>query len=135
MQLQHCEWHAAENIRAAITQRRYIKEKRQALHYLTWEYIKSSTAEALETNRSALCSELREKEVNYIHKNWVPKETKIIRCYIKLYANLSVHDTSRTEGLHPVLKKELSPSTPLLLAIKQVAKTVNHVVKDLAKAE
>jgi hypothetical protein len=61
---------------------------------------------------------LREKEVNYIHKNWVPKETKIIRCHTKLYANLGVYGTSRTEGLHPVLKEELSPSMPLSLAIK-----------------
>jgi hypothetical protein len=102
---------------------------------LTWNYIKSSTTEALETNRLALCDELREEEVDYIRKNWVPKEAKIIRCYTKLYANLGVHGTSRTEGLHPVLKEELSPSTPLPLAIKRVAKAVTRVIKELAKAE
>jgi hypothetical protein len=135
MQLQHCEWHAAENIRAAITRGRYTKEERQDLHNLTWNYIKSSTTETLETNRSALCDELKEDEVRYIRENWVPKEAKIIRYYTKLYANLGVHGTSRTEGLHPVLKKELSPSTPLPLAIKRVAKAVIRVVKELAKAE
>jgi hypothetical protein len=89
----------------------------------------------LETNRLALCDELREEEVDYVRKNWLPKEAKIIRCYTKLYANLGVYGTSRTEGLHPVLKEELSPSTPLPLAIKRVAKAVTRVIKELAKAE
>jgi hypothetical protein len=102
---------------------------------LTWNYIKSSTTEALETNRLALCDELREKEVDYIRKNWVPKEAKIIRCYTKLYANLGVYGISRTEGFYPVFKEELSPSTPLPLAIKRVAKAVTRVIKELAKAE
>jgi len=34
IQLQHCEWHAAENIRAAIAKGRYTKEERQNLHHL-----------------------------------------------------------------------------------------------------
>jgi MULE transposase domain len=134
-QLQHCEWHAAENIRAAITRARYTKQERQDLHYLTWNYIKSSTTEALETNRLALCDKLREEKVDYIRKNWLPKEAKIIKCYTKLYTNLGVYDTSRTEGLHPVFKEELSLSTPLPLAIKRVAKAVTRVIKEFAKAE
>lgn len=135
MQLQYCEWHAAENIRAAITRGRYTKEERQDLHYLTWKYIKSSITEVLETNRSALCDKLREEEVRYIRKNWMPKETKIIRYYTKLYANLGIHDTLRTEGFYPVLKEKLSPSIPLPLAIKRVARAVTHVIKELAKSE
>jgi hypothetical protein len=102
---------------------------------LTWNYIKSSTTEALETNRSALCDKLREEKIRYIYKNWVPKETKIIRCYTKLYANLGIHSISRTEGLHPVLKEELSPFISLPLAIKRVAKAIIRVIKELAKAE
>jgi hypothetical protein len=89
----------------------------------------------LETNRLALCDELREEEVDYIRKNWVPKEAKIIRCYTKLYANLGIYGTSRTEGLYLVLKEELSLSIPLPLAIKRVAKAVTRVIKELAKAE
>jgi hypothetical protein len=65
----------------------------------------------------------------------VPKETKIIKCYTKLYANLNIHNISRTEGLHPVLKEKLSPFISLPLAIKRVAKTVIRVIKKFAKAE
>jgi hypothetical protein len=78
---------------------------------------------------------LKKKKVGYIRKNWVPKEAKIIRCYIKLYANLGVHGISRTEGFHPVFKKEFSPSTPFPLAIERVAKAVTCVIKELTKAE
>jgi hypothetical protein len=65
----------------------------------------------------------------------MPKETKIIRCYTKLYANLNIHDTSRTEGLHPVFKKELSLSTSLPLAIKRMARAVIYIIKEFTKAE
>jgi hypothetical protein len=65
----------------------------------------------------------------------MPKKAKIIKCYIKLYANLSVYDTSRIEGLYPILKKELSLSISLSLAIKRVAKTVIRIIKKLTKAE
>jgi hypothetical protein len=65
----------------------------------------------------------------------VLKKAKIIKCYTKLYANLGIHGTSRTEGLHPIFKEELSPSTPLPLAIKRVAKAITRVIKELAKAE
>jgi hypothetical protein len=65
----------------------------------------------------------------------MPKETKIIRYYIKLYANLGIHGISRTEGFHPVLKEELSPFVSFPLAIKRVARAVIYVIKKLAKAE
>jgi hypothetical protein len=78
---------------------------------------------------------LREEEIDYIRKNWVPKEAKIIRCYTKLYANLGVHGTSRIEGLYPVLKEELFLSIFLPLTIKRVIKAVTRVIKKLAKAE
>jgi hypothetical protein len=65
----------------------------------------------------------------------VPKKAKIIRCYIKLYANLSIHDILRIEGLYPVLKEELFLFTSFPLAIKRVIKAVTRVIKKLAKAE
>jgi hypothetical protein len=65
----------------------------------------------------------------------VLKEAKIIKCYIKLYANLGVYSILRTEGLHPVFKKKLSSFTSFSLTIKRVAKAVTRVIKELAKAE
>jgi hypothetical protein len=65
----------------------------------------------------------------------MPKETKIIRCYTKLYANFDVHGILRTEGLYPVLKKELSPFISFPLAIKRVARAIIYMVKEFAKAE
>jgi hypothetical protein len=54
----------------------------------------------------------------------------------KLYRrDLNIHDTSRTEDLYPILKEELSPSTPFPLAIKRVIKTIIRVIKKLAKTE
>jgi hypothetical protein len=78
---------------------------------------------------------LRKEKVDYIRKNWLSKETKIIKCYTKLYTNLNIYDTLRTEGLYPIFKKELSPSIFFPLAIKRVTKTVTRVIKELAKAE
>jgi hypothetical protein len=40
-----------------------------------------------------------------------------------------------TEDLHPVFKKEFSPSTLLPLAIKRVVKAVTRVIKKLTKTE
>jgi hypothetical protein len=82
-----------------------------------------------------LCDKLRKNKVRYIRENWVPKKTKIIKCYIKLYANLDIHNILRTEGLYPILKEELFLFTPLPLAIKRVVKTVIRVIKELIKAE
>jgi hypothetical protein len=65
----------------------------------------------------------------------VPKKAKIIRCYTKLYANLSIHGISRTESFHPVLKEKLSLFTSFPLAIKRVAKAITRVIKELTKAE
>jgi hypothetical protein len=63
------------------------------------------------------------------------KEAKIIRCYIKLYANLGVHNILRTEGLYSVLKEELFFFISLPLTIKRVVKAITRVIKELAKAE
>ena len=63
------------------------------------------------------------------------KETKIIRCYTKLYVNLGVYGTSRTEGFYLVFKKEFFSFTSLPLAIKRVVKAVIRVIKELAKVE
>jgi hypothetical protein len=65
----------------------------------------------------------------------VPKEAKIIKCYTKLYANLSIHGTLRTEDFYSVFKKKLSLFIFLSLAIKRVIKTITRVIKEFAKAE
>jgi hypothetical protein len=62
------------------------------------------------------------EEIRYIRKNWMLKKAKIIRYYIKLYINLGVYSTSRTENLHLVLKEELSSFTSLPLTIKRMTR-------------
>jgi hypothetical protein len=112
-----------------------MKEERQDLHNLIWNYIKSSITETLKTNRLALYDKLKKDEIRYIRENWVSKKAKIIKYYTKLYANLNIYSISRIEGLYLILKKELSLFIPFPLAIKRVAKTVIRVIKELAKAE
>jgi hypothetical protein len=63
------------------------------------------------------------------------KKAKIIKCYTKLYVNLSIYDISRIEDFHPVFKKELSLFISFSLAIKRVTKTIIRVIKKLIKAE
>jgi hypothetical protein len=65
----------------------------------------------------------------------VPKKAKIIRCYTKLYANLSIYGISRTEGFYSILKEELFSFIPFPFAIKRVAKMIIRMIKEFIKAE
>jgi hypothetical protein len=102
---------------------------------LIWNYIKSSITETLKTNRSVLCDKLKKNKIRYIRENWILKEAKIIKCYIKLYINFGIHGILRIEDFYLIFKKELFLSIFFPFAIKRVAKTVIRVIKEFIKVK
>ena len=65
----------------------------------------SETKEQLMANRKALVSALRPSEKAYILEAWQPKEKRVIHCYTKLYSNLGVNSSQRSESYHvPMLE-------------------------------
>jgi hypothetical protein len=75
-QLQFCNWHAVQAIRAKFIKSEYITEelngfidgkvKVRSLVDHAWAYIKSETVEALEENRVILVEALKAKDQRYI---------------------------------------------------------------------
>jgi hypothetical protein len=51
--MQFCEWHAADNIKKRIAQKRY-KEERKVIMDLVWAYIWSVTKDELEIKRAEM---------------------------------------------------------------------------------
>jgi MULE transposase domain len=78
--LQFCEWHAAQNIKKRLAEKKYSKKDRDEIMDLVWAYIWSATEDELERNRAGLMARIREGECEYIRKNWIPKERQVIRC-------------------------------------------------------
>ena len=74
-QLQFCQWHAAEAMRARWTKNGYRSEEIRGnsanlgLIDLTWRYLQSETKQDLDYNRAALLAKLKEPEKRYIKLN------------------------------------------------------------------
>jgi hypothetical protein len=68
-------------------------------------------------------------------KNWLPKETRIIRCHTEKYPNLNVHGTSRNEGMHPVVRDIINPQLSLATVVIRLSATVARIYRDLLDSE
>ena len=91
VQLQHCNWHAVEAIKAKYRKSGYSSDEVEELAHLSWAYVDSETEEQLTANRTALVSALRAPERAYIVETWQPKEKRVVYYYTKLYSNLGVN--------------------------------------------
>lgn len=116
---QFCDWHVAQNIKKRLAEKRYTKREREEIMNSIWDYIKSPTKSALVENKAKLYAQLKDDEVTYIERNWVPRERCFLRLYTRRYANLGCNSSQRAEGLHSLLKGNLNPqlrdSHPLAL--------------------
>ena len=74
VQLQHCNWHAVEAMKAKYRKSGYSSDAVDELTHLSWAYMDSETEEQLTANRMALVSALRASEKAYILETWQPKE-------------------------------------------------------------
>jgi len=96
-QLQLCNWHAVQAMRAKFTKAGYITEELDgfidgkvevpSLIDHAWAYVESDTVEALGANRATLMGALKVKDQKYISQNWVAKEYRTIFCYTKTLAS------------------------------------------------
>jgi hypothetical protein len=100
VQLQHCNWHAVESIKAKYRKSGYKSDEVEALASLFWVYIDSATEEEFAANRIALLSAFKSTEKTYILNIWQAKERRVVHCYTKLYANLGVNSSQRGESYH-----------------------------------
>jgi hypothetical protein len=88
--IQLCDWHASQNIKKRLADKRYTKEERNALNDLVWNYIKSLTQAELAENRAKLYEKLKDSDIDYIKNNWVPREPSFLRIHTSKYANFGM---------------------------------------------
>ena len=118
-QLQLCIWHAVEAIRAKLVRTgKYSKQKREELTDLIWKWAQSNTLVALDENRNKLLAKLGDKEQQYLHEYYKPKENQFTKVYAKTYRNLGYNSTQRAEGYHTVLKAVCDRTKPLSSAVR-----------------
>jgi hypothetical protein len=102
-----------------------------SLKDLAYSYIKSESAEDLETNRTALCNQLKKGAKEYIENNWRQKEPRVVRCHTRLNFNLGCHSSQRSESYHVVLKQMTNGQLSLENSAKMLAQTVNKLIRDM----
>jgi len=133
--LQFCEWHAAQNIKKRLADKKYLRENREKIMDYVWKYIWSATNEELELNRTELKAQLRPAEVVYLDEHWVPKEPQVIRLYTQHFPNLNCFTTQRDESIHPVVKTLLNPQIRLDQAVLRLFEEMTRFINRIAKAE
>jgi hypothetical protein len=98
-QLQHCDWHAVEVMKRRFRKGEYTSDQIDGtdeftgLSELVWDYIQGPTF-ALQPN-----------DRTYIKETWLPKESRVIFAYTRLYPNLGCHSSQRGESYHVVVKQ------------------------------
>ncbi|MGH7240163.1 MAG: transposase, partial [Candidatus Saccharimonadales bacterium] len=133
--LQFCEWHAAENVRRRLANKRYKREEREVLMRLVWAYIQSASEVDLEVNRAAMLIEMKTSEQHYINTHWRPKERQVIRCYTVLNPNLNCFSSQRDEGIHPMVKTVLNHQIRLDEAVQRLDNEMTLALERLQEAE
>ena len=125
--LQHCNWHAAEAIKAKLTKEGYLSDLRRDLHSLVWTWIKSVTESEADSNRDILLEQLREQEKEYLLSYYERKKRQFITAYTKRYPNLGCASTQRGESMHPVIKNITNRHTPMHLSVKAIVNEVEEL--------
>ena len=94
--------------------RGYNEAKREEIHDLTWQWVTSSTASDLNSNRSLLLAQLDFAEQLYM------KESLVVTCFVALHPNLGAVTTQRNESMHPVIKAILNTQVTLETAFNNI---------------
>jgi len=120
VQLQLCNWHACENIRARVAKSKvgYPFERREEIKDATWQWVKFSTTTELQVNRAALLTLLHPSDRDYFWIDWYSKERQVVLCYTRRYRNLGAVASQRNESLHSILKAVMNPQMSLENAIR-----------------
>jgi hypothetical protein len=84
--------------------------------------VENDTEKELKSNRTALLLKLKASEKSYIEDTWRPKERRVIRCYTKLYANLDINSSQRSESYYIPIRE----ITNGLLSLKESAKRLGQ---------
>ena len=119
-QLQLCNWHAVQNIRARVnkSKRGYPQERRENVSDAAWEWVQSPDFASLQENRDRLLELLYGSDQEYFWEYWFPKESNVVTCYTRNYRNLGCSSTQSNESMHPILKAVLNPQSTLENAVK-----------------
>jgi hypothetical protein len=112
-----------EAMKAKYRKSGYKSDEVEQLASLSWAYIDSDTEEELAANRTALLSALRPPEKAYILDTWQVKERRVIRCYTKLYANLGVNASQRSESYHVSMREITSGLLSLEESARRLSRT------------
>jgi hypothetical protein len=131
-QLQFCDWHVAQNIKARLLKGGYTKDQREIVIQQFWRYYKADTAAEVTQQRFELTALLVQSDIDYVLKTWKSKEKQFLRLYTRGYRNLGCHSNQRCESLHPVIKEILNPQLSLAKAINRLNTTIQQKLTALA---
>ena len=138
---QICEWHAVEAMCTKFRQYHTNLEIQggkdkdgnvvESLKDFAYAYIKSTTAEDLETHRTALYERLKQGGKDYIDQIWRQKEERVVRYYTRLNFNLGCHSSQRSESYHVVLKQMTNGQLSLENSVIALTQTVLRLISDM----
>jgi hypothetical protein len=100
---------------------------------LCWNYIQSSTFEALEINRTRLKNALQPKDCTYIEETWQPTGSRMVYTYTRLYPNLGCHFSQRGESCHYVMKQVTNGQLSLERGCQRLVRKILDVLKEFAR--
>ena len=103
-----------------IKSKSYNEAKWKKIHDLIWQWVINSIVFDLNNNRALLQIELNSAEQLYMKKNWLPKKSLIIICFVTLHLNLEIVTTQRNESMHSVIKTILNTQISLKTAFNNI---------------
>lgn len=115
--------------------RGYNGAKREEIHDLTWQWVTSSTASDLNSNRGLLLAQLDLAEQLYMKENWLPKESLVVTCFVALHPNLGAVTTQRNESMHPVIKAILNTQVTLETAFNNIRSELRRMHRLIREKE
>ena len=132
-ELQYCYYHALDAMIDWFTKHKYLSEDIAALTELCKEYLNSLTAEALETNRANLIDVIQAfnpGDEAYIIDNWLQREERLIKCYVKHLTNLDQYATQRGESFNRKMHQWTNHQMTLQEAASKIIDAVEDIFRD-----
>ncbi len=89
--------------------------------------MKSQGLNGLDTNRTKLLNALLPTEKENLLINYKPKEHQFIRAYTKMYPNLRVKSTQRSESYHAVIKRFVNRYISLADSVRRLKDHIKEI--------
>jgi len=75
---------------------------------------------------------LQSHDRTYIKETWLPKESRVIYAYTRLYPNLGCHSSQRGENYHVVVEQVTNGQLTLEESCRRLVRKVLDILKELS---